>query len=74
VFFANLRYRLIYISPGLIVVLVLDPLIIFQMIVVIGFMASLYDGLPEEDCILDKSPIEIMPIVRSFFRTGKCRT
>ena len=41
-FFANLRYRLIYISPGLIVVLVLDPLIIFQMIVVIGFMASFY--------------------------------
>ena len=39
-FFANLRYRLIYISPGLIVVLVLDPLIVFQMIVAIGCMAS----------------------------------
>jgi len=39
-FFSNLRYPLIYISPGLIVALVLDPLIVFQMIVAIGFMAS----------------------------------
>lgn len=39
-FFANLRYPMIYISPGLIVALVLDPLIVFQMIVAIGFMAS----------------------------------
>ena len=31
---------MIYIRLGLIVVLVLDPLIIFQMIVAIGFMAS----------------------------------
>ena len=39
-FSANLRYPMIYISPGLIVALVLDPLIVFQMIVAIGFMAS----------------------------------
>ena len=41
-FFANLRYPMIYISPGLIVTLILDPLIVFQMIVAIGFMASFY--------------------------------
>jgi hypothetical protein len=40
VFSENLRYPMIYISPGLIVALVLDPLIVFQMIVAIGFMAS----------------------------------
>jgi uncharacterized membrane protein len=40
VFSANLRYPMIYISPGLIVALVLAPLIVFQMIVAISFMAS----------------------------------
>jgi hypothetical protein len=40
VFFANLRYPMIYIRSGLIVVLVLELLIGFQMIVAIGFMAS----------------------------------
>ena len=42
VFFANLRYPMIIISLGLIITLVFDPFIVFQMIVVIGFIALFY--------------------------------